>query len=500
MLSRILQTTFRNQKGLWPFLRRVIPVMLIGQFLLPLESCKKFVTVDSPVTSTNASNVYATDATAAAVMTNIYAEMSQSQITDGGGPTSLSLFAGLSADELTLYSNSAGLTYNAYYTDALTTTPALTTDYWKIFYPIIYIPNAAIEGLANSTTLTPAVQQQVMGEAKFMRAFCYFYLVNLYGDVPLVLGSNYAVNDTLSRTDKSKVWQQIIMDLEDAQGLLSENYLNADALTTTDSRVRPTKWAATALLARAYLYTDDWTDAKNQADLIINNSTLYGLDTLNGVFLTNSSEAIWQLQPVTTGFDTQDALGFIIPPSGPDPYSYPVYLSQTLLNSFEPGDQRRADWVDSTIIDTTVYYYVFKYKNNTQNAPVTESTTLLRLAEQFLIRAEAEANGAGNGISAAVTDLNVIRIRAGLNPYSGPMDQASVLSAIYHERQVELFTEWGHRWLDLKRTSSVDPVMGVGGECAAKGGTWNTDWAFYPIPLTDLQADPKLVQNNGYQY
>jgi hypothetical protein len=143
------------------------------------------------------------------------------------------------------------------------------------------------------------------------------------------------------------------------------------------------------------------------------------------------------------------------------------------------------------------YYYPFKYKIDSLGAPVSEYEMVLRLGEQYLIRAEAEANGTG-GTGAAISDLNVIRNRAGLPNYSGASDPTSVSNAIYHERQVELFTEWGHRWLDLKRTGMVDTVMGTGGACAAKGGTWNTNWQWYPISLYELQHDPNLQQNSGY--
>jgi hypothetical protein len=121
------------------------------------------------------------------------------------------------------------------------------------------------------------------------------------------------------------------------------------------------------------------------------------------------------------------------------------------------------------------------------------------LAEQYLIRAEAEANGAPGGVSQAVIDLNTIRKRAGLGGYIGSQVTDSVLTAIYHERQVELFTEWGNRWFDLKRTGLVNAVMGSPGNvCQQKGGNWNPDWQLYPIALSELQADPNLKQNSGY--
>jgi len=126
---------------------------------------------------------------------------------------------------------------------------------------------------------------------------------------------------------------------------------------------------------------------------------------------------------------------------------------------------------------------------------MTEYTMVLRLAEQYLIRAEARAQQ--NNLSAAQSDLNVIRTRAALSPTTANT-QSTLLTAILHERQVELFSEWGHRWFDIKRTGNVDAVMGNGGACAAKGGVWNTNWQLYPIIQLQLQLNPALVQNSGY--
>src|SRR6185369_6024182 len=102
-----------------------------------------------------------------------------------------------------------------------------------------------------------------------------------------------------ARSPKAQVYQQIIFDLTDAQNLLNNNYVRSDALTTysigSAERVRPTKWAATALLARAYLYIGDYTHAEEQATAVLNNSSFYALSSLNNAFLKNSRETIWSL-------------------------------------------------------------------------------------------------------------------------------------------------------------------------------------------------------------
>ena len=464
-------------------------------------SCKKFVAVDAPVTSINTANVYTTDATAAAVLTGIYTNISNADAT-WTGITSLYLYASLSADELTLF-DVANSAYSPYYINKLSNSNT-GIDFWISIYPLIYDANAAIEGLSSSNGLTIAVKRQALGEAYFLRAFFYFYLTNLYGDVPLVTSTDYKKNAALPRTPKEKVWLQIVTDLHLAQGLLSSDFLDGTLLKTTAARLRPTSWAAAALLARAYLFTGNWTGADSAASAVIANSnfSLAPLAGSNQVFSESSVESIWQLQSVGSGptFNTGAGLLFVLPSTGPNiSGTYPVFLSSAVVNSFEPGDQRRAAWVDSVNVDTNTYFFPFKYQAGRLNTVYTENTTVLRLAEQYLIRAEARAHeGVITGPNSAATDLDSVRLRAGLAGTSA-ITQADMLTAILHERKVELFTEWGHRWFDLKRTGMVDAVMGApGNACVAKGGSWTSNWQWYPISKSELTADIFLQQNEGY--
>lgn len=483
-----------KKKNFIPFYSLRISIRFITIIsIATLFSCKKFIEVEAPITNTNAANVFKSDATAAAVLTGIYIKMSQSVFTDGG-LTSLSLYPSLSADELTLYNGVSNPVYLAYYKNALTNSNT-GNDFWKNIYPIIFITNSAIEGLSNSKSLTPSVRQHLLGEAKFMRAFCYFYLVNLYGDVPLAISSDYQANKNLGRSSKSEVYQQVISDLLEAQQLLSDNYLSPDIVTTTSERVRPNRSAATALLSRAYLYTGDFANAESQATVLISNSSLYMLTDISNVFKKNNPEAIWQLQPVISVLNTWDAYLFVLPTNGPNTSNYPVYLSSSIINSFDSSDLRKSNWVGSVTPSSpgnVTYFYPYKYKAGV-GSPLTEYTMILRLAEQYLIRAEARAQ-LGN-LTGAQEDINAIRSRAGLiNTTAG--DKDSLLTEIMNERKLELFTEWGHRWLDLKRTNNVDPIMSTVSQ--QKGGSWNSNWQWYPIPINELKFNLNLKQNLGY--
>jgi hypothetical protein len=458
--------------------------------LLSITGCKKFVEINTPPTLLVASSVFNDNTTATSAQTVIYSQMSINTES-----FNMSSSSGLLSDELTGYAASGG--QQQLYINALTANGA-TAGPWPSAYNYIYQANAVVEGLQNSHGVSAAVKNQLTGEAKFIRAFWHFYLTNCYGAVPLVTTTAYATNARLARTPQPLVYEQIIADLTDAQRLLSSHYVDFSDTATTTERTRPTLWAADALLARAYLYTKKYDLAEAAATAVLAHTDLYGLEPdLNNVFLANSQEAIWQLQipQPNNGQATYDGNKFILQadPTG----SGGVSVSTQLLGSFEPGDSRRTKWVHDTTFAGTPYAYPYKYKQGINVSTVKEYVMVLRLAEQYLIRAEARANQ--GKLPEAIADLNAIRRRAGLGNYTGSAtDPAAILNAILHERQVELFTEWGHRWFDLIRTGTVNSVMGV--VTPLKGGTWNADGhqTLYPIAQSERSKDNNLTQNPGY--
>jgi hypothetical protein len=455
--------------------------------------CKKWIEVPPPETSVVKESVFSNNGTAIAVLNNLYSGMSSSGSFPGSSVIP-SIALGLTADELTIFSGASNQSYLLSYSNSLTGRTGISSpNYFGGSYYSIFSCNAAIDGLTASTALTPAVKQQLLGEAKFMRAYIYFYLVNLYGDVPLTTSVDYSKNRLLNRASAEVVYSQIISDLKEAKSLLSENYLDGSLLLTTSERVRPTKWSAVALLARAYLYRQNWADAEAEATVLINNTSQFSLIGLNDAFLKNNKEAIWQLQPVTTGVNTLDAWIFDLAESGKPTNVHPVYISPQLLSAFEADDLRRKQWVDSITVSGTRYYFPRKYKASRYGSLVTEYTMVFRLAEQYLIRAEARTQQ--ENISGAREDIRVVRQRAGLGNTSAN-SKSTLISAIMHERQVELFTEWGQRWFDLKRTNTIDAVMTI--VTPLKGGTWNSYDKWFPIPESDLIADPNLEQTTGY--
>jgi hypothetical protein len=420
------------------------------------------------------------------------------------GQGGISLRTGLSADELINSTDETSILYYMY-TNSLTNN-GIDITFWTDLYGYIFRVNSALEGISQSTGISAPVKQQLLGEARFLRAFYYFYLVNLYGDVPLITGIDPKVNSIAPRKASSLVYEQIIKDLQDAENELNENYVKSDAVTAYTERIRPNKATAKALLSRVYLFTQQWALAEDEASKIINNTAIYELEDLDRVFLLDSKEAIWQLQPTSLGENTIDAKTFVLASgisnsgTGPDgsQYSRPVYLSKEIFNAFEVGDNRKINWVDSVKTNGVTYPYVYKYKAWDIDQPRTEYLMVFRLGELYLIRAEARAQQ-GNimGANSAASDLNAIRNRAGLDGISST-NKDDMLNSILQERKVELFTEWGHRWLDLKRTGEVNTVMTK--VAPTKGGTWEPYKSLYPIPVQDIGYNPNFKghQNLGY--
>jgi len=483
---------------------KVISILTFILLVCTLLSCKKLVEVDGPVTSVSSKNVYNNDGTAVGTLTSLYINLCSSGPVSPQELSAVSGIAGLSSDELEYYSGAGNQALALYYQNALTSLN-IGGGFWENTYKRLYVVNAALEGLGSSSGLAPLVKQHLMGEAYFMRAFYYFYLVNLYGDVPLVLSTDYKVNALIRRTAKTQVYDQIVTDLKAAQSLLGNGFLKGDGITDyapgSEERVRPNKWAATALLARTYLFMGRWSDAEEAATLVLSNQIQFQLESPEKVFLKNNREAIWQLQPTTNGFNTQEAQIFVIPTGGPS-YGNPVYLSSELLKDFETGDQRKDSWIGSVNVNSTIYYYPYKYKikrSSTTDAPVTEYSTVMRLAEVYLIRAECRARL--GELSGAISDVDQIRSRAGLplvkntNPNIG---QEDLVALILKEKRIEFFTEWGHRWFDLKRTGKVDEVMEKVTPKKSNGGSWKSYQQYYPVKSYEIQSNPNLTQTVGY--
>lgn len=447
-------------------------ICLILLCILLLWGCKKWVEVPVPRDRVIASRVFETDAKATAAVTAIYGTLINGSANFAN--TLTSLYAGLSADELLRFTPSA--TETEFMEAALSPQNTTVASLWRTAYQVVYFSNAVLEGISASPSLSGPVRDRLEGEARFLRAFSYSYLVAFFGDVPLVRSTTFTENLSLPRTPAAKIYGAIMEDLVKAKALLPEGYIGGE-------KNRPNKWAAAALLARVHLYNRNWQEAEAEASAVIDAGIYTPLSAPNNVFLKNSREAIFQLSP-TAGMLRET--GAIRPTGTPPAPQY--YCQPALVTAFEPGDNRRLRWLDSVAYLGTKYFYPAKYRNTA--AAVTEYYTVLRLAEVLLIRAEARAQQAK--LPEAVADINTVRTRAALPPLLLTIGLPQVMAAIEGERRSELFAEWGHRWFDLKRWNRATAVLQP-----LKPDFSETDLR-YPVPADEITANPSLTQNPGY--
>jgi hypothetical protein len=459
----------------------------IGRFFFFLSSvlfisCEDYLEVEVPDQKIISKTIFDNEVTAQSAMVGLYNQLSDLSFSSGGR-NSVTVLAGLSADNLSpIYETTIPMVEFDQHEISLDNN--MNFQLWSSAYNIIYTTNSLLEGIQNSDHLSEEVKNKLEGESKFVRAFTYFYLVNLYGDVPLVTTTDYQENALTSKTSKEVIYNKIIEDLTDASLLLNEGYSSGE-------RTQVNKLTAFALLARVQLYLQNWEEAINKSSEVIGSNHYQLLSNPNEVFLKNSKEAIWQFSPVGRGLsltNTPEGGTFII-----DPFWYflaEFKLNEEFVQSFNSQDERLASWIG--LSEELGVYFPYKYKINNSTEEATEYSMVMRLAEQYLIRAEAKAKM--GDMEGAIADLNMIRIRAGLKPVEEVeqnIDQDRLLSLIMQDRNKELFTEWGHRWLDLRRTDKTEE------EFSSSIGWESTD-IYYPIPESELMKNSNLTQNEGY--
>lgn len=444
---------------------------------ISFSSCEEFVTVEVPDSQLSGELVFEDARTAEAVMVNIYTKMHNGVLVSGDG-NGLSVLFGNYTDELTCYATN--LPELAFYQNDLLATNPTVSSLWRNTYNLIYTANTIIKGVDNSESLAQTDRDRLKGEALFVRAYLHFYLNQIFGQIPYVINTDYRLNSTIEKQTNATLIALLEADLLEAESLLTDNYIG-------QHRVRPNKAAVLALQARLYLYNEQWEKAKLKASAVIDNVVLYNLKSdLNAVFLRNSIGTIWQLMAAPEGKNTLDAKSFIFTAVPPPARA----LKQELVDSFESNDLRRINWIKSVTNGSATFYHAFKYKLNNDTSTSMEYSIQFRLEEMYLIR--AEANAKLNLLDLSATDLNRIRNRAGLANTTA-LTKDELLTAILKERQLEFFTELGHRFFDLKRTGLLNSVL------FGLKPNWNSTDILLPLPENELLLNPNLLpQNDGY--
>lgn len=373
-----------------------------------------------------------------------------------------------------------------------TASSASSREMWTQWYKSIGRATIAIEFTNEyQQEYSEALKARLIGEAKFLRALNYFWLVRAFGDVPI------QSVDLVNRAPKSDVYAYIIQDLQDAMGVLplKSEYAALDL-------GRATKGAAMALLAKVYLYQEEYQKAYDMANDVIalnqyglepNYATVWRASTENGI------ESIFEIQGrgvainhgVQQYSSTQGARGTSGWGWG---FNTP---SQNLVDAFDAaGDEVRKNatiiFAGETLFDGRLVsastenprYSEKAYSSlNAGAADGDKNIRVLRFAEVLLIKAEA-ATYIGQD---AAGPLNLVRARVGLAPVSSPTVQQ-----IWNERRLELAMEHD-RWFDLIRTGQAAAALAADGKTFVVG-----KHELFPIPNDQLIQTPSMIQNLGW--
>ena len=394
---------------------------------------------------------------------------------------------------------------------------------WRELYQAINDANLTIREIAKAD-FNAEVRDGIVGEATFLRAFVYYYMVAMFGDVPLFTepntGDNFAMTGQAPSTPKEQIYQQIIADCEFAENALPDR---AGA-----EKARATKWAAKALKMKTYLWMQNYAGAKAAAEDIIQNSPHKLLPVFDDIFAANNEfndEIIFQFDFVSQEVQTNRAARFS--PRGQDdkiaakdrPFVFTLgfgffTLYKSFAKSYAENDLRRNMSVYDQINDSLPLLYTYLPKQWRVDEPRGNTGLnykFYRMGDVYLNLAEAE-NEISGASQAAFDAINTVRARAGLEPLSG-LSQDELREAIMQERAWELVGEGNHRKLDLLRwgrlgealqarleAESNDPDVGPNNVATITltANNFEPFKALGPIPAAEIILNPNLQQNPGY--
>lgn len=362
---------------------------------------------------------------------------------------------------------------------------------WANYYSIIFRANTILEQLPSVGTdvLTTAQKNEYLAEAKYLRAWAYFIMINAWGDVPLVTTTKVEDNINIPRAPVAEIYKLIEKDLTEAKASLTTN-VNASSLRIHN------QFQIDGLLSRVYLYQNKWTEAESSASNVISSNKYQLLPVLNDVFKRNSKEVLFSVSYGNNSvlFKDRNLLGWVIIPANAASANSSGYFSNDVLQKFDKDDNRSKSGNWTINLFNRTYCNKFLYNSAATSAQVEanpQDFVFQRLSEIYLIRAEARAQQ--NKLSDALADINVIRKRAGVKNLEGNTKEA-VMLGIENERQFELFYE-GHRWLDLKRWGKADQVLSV---LPHKKDNYKPHHKLLPISVTEIDSNPSIKQNEGY--
>ncbi|HCM77144.1 MAG TPA: RagB/SusD family nutrient uptake outer membrane protein [Cytophagales bacterium] len=374
-----------------------------------------------------------------------------------------------------------------------TVADAQAEDMWEVMYEANVANNAIINSKVEVPAAVQADKDHIVGEAYALRGLIYFDMVRMFAQhyqytanashlgVPIVLDFDQLSQPT--RNTVAEVYAQIISDMQKALTLMKDTPRSGNKSTLSATAVK-------ALLARVYLYKDDWVNAEAMATEVINSGKYTLVSNANYVssWATDySSESIFEISMTPSDNRGSDALGRMYIVQG-----YGDYLpSNDVYSLIPPGDARQGVYkADPGLSGAFAPFRMNKYPSITGE----DNTKVIRLSEMYLIRAEARAMQTGKE-TGAQSDVNAIRLR-GL-PSATPIASTgqTLLDDIARERRIELAFEGQRLWDLMRKKQGV-----VRNQCTSIVCTipYPNDRFILPIPAAEMDANPNIQPNPGF--
>ncbi len=455
-------------------MKKIYTVLCLTTLLL--ASCENLVEVDHPANQIGTEQVFEDLQTAHAALAGLYAGLRDQSLITGGSYYGAGALLGAYADDLDCYYYDQNGVVDLSNNQQQKTNSNIET-IWNTAYQQIYYANSIIYGAEHSTALAESDKNHIKGEALFVRSLIYFYLQQLFGDIPYTGSLDYEYNRKLSKTDAAAVLEQLKADLEESTSLLTDEYRDTE-------RIYPNRKVAQLLLARIYILRQEWPLAEKAAKNILQSPLYQFQPDLDEVFHASGTHIIWQLKPQNSGDAVPDASFYYFTGSTPNSF----VLSQNLLNTFAENDLRKTRWMASVTFEGQNWYSPCKYKN-LPGDNTNEYSVVFRLEEVYFIMAEALARQ--NRLDEALPYLNATRQRAGLTALASLTGEA-FNSELLAEKRREFFAESGLRFFDLKRWGRLDQLKGT-------KPNWQDYKKLWPLPQKELLLNTNLSpQNPGY--
>jgi len=470
-------------------MKKLIQLIALVALLAGSWGCKESFLELAPVSNPNAENFYKTkadfDLAASAAYNTLYT------VYHPQGPVS---YAGeLMSDNVTIFNISGNQADKWQFRDySLAPANTMVYQFWQDFYKSLYNINIILSKI-ESATLDNDYKAKMTGEMLFLRSLYYYNMVQIWGDIPLVIKPLTATESfDVLRTPAAGVYAQIIKDLTEAKSKLG---------ATATISGRATKGAAQTLLGKTYLASGDKTNAAKELKEVYDSKQYELLPTYAAIWDVknkNTKESIFEIQYLGGAatnpysnyylefFPNSNALGF-----------YGAGMNQVvndIWDEYEKGDARKVVSIDTGFVDAkgafTAARFPKKWTDKTaplinQSIASNNNFIVLRYADLLLLLTEATGD---------VSYLNQVRKRSALPLYGEaayPAKYSTVALALEHERRIELAFEF-QRWFDLKRTNRAIEVL------TAKGKSVNQAKLLLPIPNIVRDQNPKITQNTGY--